>query len=1166
MRMRDQSVKRRLVLLTLVSSSAGLLLAFCLFAAYDRHLVRERKVEELRSAAELIARNSTAAVIFDDGAEAERILWALEMRVHIRQGVVFREDGSVLAKYVRGGLPAQPGNVRPIKAETLKWTNTGLELWRPIIRHGAFIGTLYLESTLEDLHEERKAVAVFGIPVFLVTLLLITGLTLLLQKSITEPVLALAHLARRVKNEKSYSLRATAEDQSELGQLAADFNHMLEAMEQREIELQQSRDLLEERVSERTMALEQEIAERQKTEQLLKEREELFRALNEAAPIGIVSATPEGIILQNNPAFQEMFGFQAEELAGKTVYELIPGGQKSEEGAALSGLMLEGRVFRRVVRNKKKDNTLLDVEIFGAPLRVERRRIGQLAIYLDISRRLEAEKAIRESEEWFRTLSLAVPIGIIRADREGRCVYHNQKVLEITGLTAEQAMEGGWLQAIHPDEREQTVRLWAAAVKMGMELDDEFQVLMPDGNINWIHFRSRLLHAEDGTVTGFVGVMEDITKRRATEHRMLEAKRAAEAANIAKSQFLANISHEIRTPMNGILGMTDLALGTPLNGEQKEYLGLVKNCAESLMEVIEGVLDFSKIESGKMELESIPFSILECAENALQAVAVWAKKKELTLEWWVRGELPEQVIGDPTRLRQVLINLLGNAVKFTEKGQVTLGVNCLTCGDERAEVQFLVSDTGVGVAPEHRDKIFEPFQQSDSSVTREFGGTGLGLSISSQLVKSMGGSIELESETGKGSCFHFTLTLERRRGESAISAETSGEFREFRNVRILVVENDEHRRKLLDWLLARWGLQADVASSLESAKESIARATRDHRPYRVAIVEDPEKGGREALLNELATEAGTKVILISTSSIARKGTRGETGNAVCQLTRPFRSKTLRECLRMALHDDKPEVVDKDAPRPSTAHTILLTEDNAVNQRLAMLLLAKMGHQVDLAANGVEAVNMFRARRYDLVLMDLQMPLMGGLEAAAKIREMESLTGEHTPILAMTAHAAVQDEQRCLDAGMDGYLTKPIHEELLGKEIERVIMKNTSRVQQALPETANWNVQELLERLDNDRAFLNELLTIFRQDGIHGIENAKKALADHDLPALARHAHTLKGMMRNLLMNGAARVASDLERAAQRSDAMEAGSAMKKLELAMGQLMVEVEAQVAEVKV
>jgi PAS domain S-box-containing protein len=655
-----QSLKSRLLVLTLLCSSAGLLLAFLLFAAYDDRLLREHKEEELRSAADLIGRNSKAALIFEDASEATRMLEALETRVHIMEAVLYRTDGTVFASYQRRGFHEAVGLLATQgQQEAPHWLANCIEFTQPITHQGRLVGTLYLKATLKDLDEERQAQVASALRIFLVTMALVTLLTLWLQKSITQPILVLARLARRVTNEKASSVRASLEGPSEVRQLASDLNHMLDAIAMRDTELQQASEFLEQRVAERTKLLEQQIAERQAAERRLRESVELFRALNEAAPIGIASGTPEGAVLHSNSALRQMFGFAAEDLTGKTIYELGAGRESDEEVRSLMRLAREGRVFRRAVKRRKKDGTSLHVEIFGAPVPVESKTVGLLAIYLNISRRVEAERAIRESEAWFRTLSLAVPIGIVRADRDGRFVYHNQRVLEITGLGAEEILEQDWMEAIHPDEREQVRRVWEAGVKMGLELDDETRILLPDGNINWIHWRSRPLHGEDGNISGFVGVIEDITKRRLAEQRMLEAKEAAEVANIAKSRFLANMSHEIRTPMNGILGMTELALGTKLDRQQREYLQLAKGCADSLLEIIEELLDFSKIEAGKLELERSPFSLVECVESALQTVAIRARQKQLELNWWIRGEVPELAIGDSTRLRQVLINLLG---------------------------------------------------------------------------------------------------------------------------------------------------------------------------------------------------------------------------------------------------------------------------------------------------------------------------------------------------------------------------------------------------------------------------------------------------------------------------------------------------------------------------
>jgi two-component system, sensor histidine kinase and response regulator len=1166
-RLADTSLKSRLILLTLVSSGVGLLLAFCLFLIFDEQLLRDNKVQDLRSEADLTELNSEAALI----------LQSLSSIPTMQEAILYSADGAVLASYRRPGYQGEIAASQALSQETVCWTADYLDLARPIIRENQVIGRLYLRTGLSDLRADRKTRALSAIPVFLGTLTLIGLLTLLMQTSITRPIHEIATIARRMKGEKAYSLRASVEGKSELGCLANDFNHMLAAIEQQDKELRESRDLLEERVCERTMAMEQEIVERQRAEHALKESEELFRALNEAAPVGIVSGSPEGILLQSNPAFRQMFGFTAEELSGKSIYELDAEGEGSEEARTLSRLVREGRVFRRTLKRKKKDGGVLDVEIFGAPLRIDGKTVGQLAIYLDITRRMEAEQAIRESEEWFRTLSLAVPIGIIRADREGRCVYQNPRVAEITGLSTEKSLGEGWVQSIHPDDREQSRKLWEAGVGMGLELDDEARVLLPDGNINWVHWRSRPLHAPDGTVSGFVGVMEDITKRRAAEQRMLEAKRAAEEANAAKSLFLANMSHEIRTPMNGILGMTELALGTPLNREQKEYLHLVKGCAESLMEIIEGLLDFSKIEAGKMELEQVPFSILDCAENALQPVALRAQQKGLELEWWLRGDLPDQVEGDPTRLRQVLINLLGNAVKFTEKGSVTLGVQCVNCTEEQATLEFRVSDTGIGIAAGKQEKIFEAFQQSDTSVTREFGGTGLGLSISMQLVRSMGGVIIVESELGKGSCFHFTLSFRRNGAEKG--ADDTGKL-QLRKAKVLVLDYHQSNCDLLRWLCSRWGLHMDAVATADEARLALLRANEEGQPYDVAIVDQAtDPSGREKFLAAILNGpefSRTEVILTSTFVIPEEVVL-QWSRACWRLTRPLRRSTLRECLYGALTHRRPgeDVFPECAPATrGEGCQILLVEDNAVNQKLAIGLLQKMGHRVDLAVNGLEAFKIFPNRRYDVILMDLQMPLMGGLEATSKIREFESLRGEHTPILAMTAHATVQDEQRCLAAGMDGYVTKPVRSEWLRKEIERVTMKNKSENKSANKEATTdsdhanetmWSVTELLERLDNDRPFLCELLTIYRQDSQAGLQTAKEGLARQDLHALERAAHTLKGMMRNLVMNRAGQIAADLEIAARNGKLAESASALAQLEKAMEELIPEVDAQMAEVK-
>jgi PAS domain S-box-containing protein len=707
---------------------------------------------------------------------------------------------------------------------------------------------------------------------------------------------------------------------------------------------------------------------------------------------------------------------------------------------------------RHITKLKKKDGELLDVEVFTAPLLDRGTSLGQFSIFVDVSRRMAAEKAIRESEELFRTLSVAAPIGIFRSDVNRDFIYVNQRLCELMGRGPDASLGLHWLDSVHPDDREQLARVWKSGIEMGLEMQDDVRYLTPDGNTNWVHWQSRALHAPDGSPAGYVGVVEDISARRAAEQRLLEAKRAAESANQAKSQFLANMSHEIRTPLNGILGMTELALDTQLTAEQRECLSTVKGCAESLLEVTSEILDFSKIESGNVEPESIPFSILTCVENALHPVIVRAQQKGLDLQWVVRGDLPEWLQGDPTRLRQVLINLLGNAVKFTERGEVGLTITALPQADRSVQVRFEVRDTGIGIAPEYHQKIFESFQQSDASVTREFGGTGLGLSISSLLVP----------------------------------------------------------------------LTAIILATAEPLFSD------DPRASKVGIVR--------------------------------------------RISKPILSRPLYAALRVALGRSAGDRVEPVEPRVTPSHLdILLVEDNHVNQKLALWLLQRLGHRVTTVENGAEACAITKKSQFDVILMDLQMPIMGGLEATQRIREFEKVTHRHTPILAMTAHAAKQDELRCREAGMDDYLTKPIRRDLLVEALQRIATQTETRKGPAMPELKSdssspaWNLAELMEHVEGDQELFRELVLLFREDSKKNLVKVRQQLAERDYQGLSRTAHTLKGMFRNLSMPAAAEIAAKLETAARDALHNELPQLVAVLERFVAEALYLVEAQLAEVK-
>jgi two-component system, sensor histidine kinase and response regulator len=531
--------------------------------------------------------------------------------------------------------------------------------------------------------------------------------------------------------------------------------------------------------------------------------------------------------------------------------------------------------------------------------------------------------------------------------------------------------------------------------------------------------------------------------------------------------------------------------------------------------------------------------------------------------------------GDPTRLRQILINLLGNAVKFTQQGGVTLGIECLNPSNlEETTLRFQVRDTGMGIADENQDKIFAAFQQSDNTVTRQFGGTGLGLSISEKLVRIMGGEIILSSELGKGSCFSFTLRFKNLAVGRLMDA-VPDEFVIPPGVRVLVIQDRVLAQDVLPWLLGRWGIEM-VAAPSALAVEMFHDARSAEKPYRVAILDatSPDSEAFSAVrdIRNLANASEISIILLTRTTLLFEHDRANELQILRRITRPLRREALREAICAALCPQDAGTQRAEPVRGSTVRRrILLAEDNFVNQKLAVRLLEKMGHVVRTAGSGMEVLQLHRTESFDVVLMDLQMPVMGGLEATRRIREEETKSGRHIPIVAMTAHAASEDENRCLQAGMDGYLTKPVRREALQKKIEEVTMNahdtvSTAAVKSDAPGRLDWDVKEFLDRLDGDQDLFRELLQMFRADVEANLRLAAESLKSSDLESVARAAHTLKGMFKNLAMNAAAGVAGALESAARENNLKEATTQLPLLENALSKLRPEVESQLMEVRV
>ncbi len=866
------------------------------------------------------------------------------------------------------------------------------------------------------------------------------------------------------------------------------------------------------------------------------------------------TAAPNNPIIYANPALEKITGYTAEEIIGRNPRFVLREDTAQTDLRNLQDAMAAGEECQVVLRSYRKDGSLFWNELSVSPVRDEHGIVNHfVGITEDITERKRAEETLRATSALQRAILDSAGYAVISTSAEGVIRIFNAAAERMTGYKSGEVIGRPTSILIH-DWTEVERRAAELSAELGRPVPPGFEVFVAKARLGqadeheWTYLRkdgSRLpvllsvtpVRDERGVILGFMGIASDITERKRAQVQLQQATQAAESASRAKGEFLANMSHEIRTPMNAVMGMTELALGTDLTREQRGYLTAARNSAADLLTIINDVLDFSKIEAGKLELHPEPFHLRDELGVVLKNFGLRAAEKGLELTLRVHPDVPDMLAGDVGRLRQILNNLVSNAVKFTEKGEVAVEV-LLEKNDVRSAngemrsptpfaphisylppltfLHFLVSDTGIGVPIDKQKAIFEAFTQADASVTRQYGGTGLGLAIAGQLCRLMGGEIWVESVPGQGSRFHFTARLEEANPQ--VSAATPSTAQGLEGVRILVVDDNATSRRVLCEMLANWRMKPTAAGSVEEALAALRDAAADGPTYRFALLDATMPGADgfslARAIHRKPEEGPSIIMMLSAASRSEEIARCRAAGVERYLFKPLGQSELLDALLR--HADTaagppaiPQALMAKVAQGVSPRRVLLAEDNAINRELATTVLQKLGHSVVAVWNGQEVLDSWSKGGFDLILMDVQMPIMDGLETTAQIRRQEEGTGRRIPIIGLTAHAMKGDREHGLAAGMDEYLTKPLQLDELGRAIEGLASKGDGARMDA---SSAFDPARLLKSFGGDEAALRRLVTLFVESTPPLVESMRRAAQDKDAPALHQAVHTLKGSL------------------------------------------------------
>ena len=865
-----------------------------------------------------------------------------------------------------------------------------------------------------------------------------------------------------------------------------------------------------------------ENALRNRYEEARRQSEGRYRHLVESATDIIYQADLEGRFTYVNPVAIRFMEYPETELVGKRYLDLILDGYKSPAQRFYRNQVarnIPNTYFEFPVLTKGGTKRWLGQNV--QLLKDSGKVIGVQAVARDVTDRKRSEEDLRGSQRRLQVVIDTVSDGVTFSDEDGRFTVFNRRMKALTGYTMEEAnLAKDFSRLIYPDPHEHQLALdgLKQVLERGSVFDLETSIVAKDGRRVVLLVSTSLVRFQDKPM--FLSTYRDITDRKKTEEALKEAKEAAEAATKAKSEFLAAMSHEIRTPMNGVIGMTDLLLNTELNPAQKEFAETIRISGEALLTVINDILDFSKIESGKFELDEHPFELASSIEEVFHLMSPKALEKNLDLLYHVDPKIPPHVVGDVLRLRQIIFNLVGNGVKFTEAGEVYVAVKLLTEKDGRLELEFSVKDTGIGIPEAKLDRLFKAFSQVDSSTTRKFGGTGLGLAISSRLVHLMGGRIWVESTEGKGSTFFFTAML-------AASLTTvpkvylRGKVPELSQKRVLIVDDNPTNLHLLTLQCTYWDMIARSTSSPREALEWVRKGD----PFDIAILDMqmPEMDGVR-LGTEIRTSRTAKslpMILLTSSGDHRSEAREAKEVFSAFVSKPIRQSQLYDIIVEQFAGPGPKTGSLRARSKLDADfakrfpmKILVAEDNVINQKLILRVLQGLGYRAEMVENGREVLSALQASQYDLIFMDIHMPELDGLDTTRQIVSQYEVH-ERPVIVAMTADAMVEDRQKCLDAGMDDYVSKPINLEAMQVSLERwgtQVQKRKKEAPNVSGEKIDAGILRRLRELgmETEPAFILTLIETFLSDTNRRMERLTEALAKKDADQVYFEAHTLRG--------------------------------------------------------